>query len=64
MYTGVLYHDCIIVLYIKIGYTIGIPSKLYEENQETIKRVLSYRITPKARPLDFLFTALHELHIR
>ena len=47
-----------------IGYTIGTPSKLYEENQATIKRVLGGRINTQARPLDVLITALHELCLR
>ena len=48
---------------ISIGYPIGPPSKLYEDNQATIIRVLVDIITPQSRPLDFLITALHEIHL-
>ena len=46
-----------------IGYPIGPPSKIYENNQVTIKRVLVYIITPQSIPIDVLINALHELHI-
>ena len=64
MYTGVLYHNWVRTFYILIGYPIGPPSKLYEENQATIKRVLADRITPQYKPLEILITTLHELQIR
>ena len=51
-------------LFRSIGYTIGTQSKLYEENQATIKGVMADRISPQARPLDVLITALHEIHLR
>ena len=47
-----------------ISYHIGPPSKLYEDNQATIKIALKDKITPQSRPLDFLITSLHELHLR
>ena len=34
---------------------------IYEDIQETIKRVLAYRITSQAIPLNVLITALHKL---
>ena len=49
--------------YRTIGYPIGTPSKLYEDNQVTIKIVLVYRITPKDIPLDNLITTPHYLHL-
>ena len=47
-----------------IGYPIGTPLKLYEDNQATIETVLAYIITPQAKPLDALITAIHELHLK
>ena len=47
-----------------IGYLIGSPSKLYEYNQTTVKRLLVDIITTQYRPIDVLITALHEFHIR
>ena len=64
MCTGVLDHDYVGNLYILLGYPIGPPSKLYEDNQATIKRVLKDRITPQSRTPGILITALHELHPR
>ena len=64
MYTGVLDQNCIRDFFISIGYLIGPPSKLYEDNQATIKIVLADRITHQARTIDFLITSLHELHLR
>ena len=61
MYTGVLYQNCIRNFYRSIGYPIGLPSKLYKDIQATIKRVLADRISPQARPLDVLITALQNL---
>ena len=46
------------------GYPIGPPSKIYEDNQATIKIVLADIITTQTRPLDVLITAIHELHLR
>ena len=51
-------------LFRSIGYPIGPPSKLYKDNQATIKRVPADQITPQARPLEVLITALHELYLR
>ena len=56
--------NCIIDFFLSIDYPIGPPSKLYEDNQETIKIVLADRITPQAIPLGILITARHELYIR
>ena len=64
MYTGVLDKNWIRNIFRLIGGPIGHPSKIYEDNQETIKRVLVYRITPQSRPLDVLITSLHELHLQ
>ena len=64
MYKGVLDIKYMRDFFISIGYPIGPPSKLNEENQETIKIVMPDRITTQARPLDVLITALHELHLR
>ena len=63
MYIGVLDQNWIRDLFRSIGYPIGPPSKLYEDNQEKIKRVLADIITPQARPIDVLITDLHELHL-
>ena len=64
MYTGVLYQNCTRNFFRSIGYTIGNTSKIYEDNQATIKGVLADIITPQARPLDVLITAIRELHLR
>ena len=63
MYTGVLDLNCVRNFFRLIGYPIRPPSKLYEDNQETIKIVLVEIITPQARNLDVLITALRELHL-
>ena len=57
--TGVLYKNWVIKFYISIGYPIGYPSKLYENNQATIKRLLKDIITVQDRPLEFLITTIH-----
>ena len=64
MYTGVLYKNWIRDLFISICYPIGPPSKIHEENQATIKRLMLDRITLQARPIDVLITTIHELHPR
>ena len=64
MYTGVLDKKCIRDLFISIGYPIGPPSKLYEDNQEIIEILLADIIIPQGVPLDVLITAIHELHLR
>ena len=64
MCTGVLDHDYVGNLYILLGYPIGPPSKLYEDNQATIKILLTDRITPQSRTLGILIAAIHELHHR
>ena len=61
MHTGVLYQNWIRSFYRSISYPIGTPSKLYEYNQATTKRVLAYIITPQAIPIDVLITALHKI---
>ena len=63
MYTGMFDQNWIIFFYRSIGYTIGPTSKLYEDNQSTIKIVFSYRVNPQSSPLDVLSTVLCELHI-
>ena len=64
MYTGVLDKHWIRKLFRSIGYPIGPPSKLYEDKQATIERFLEDIITTQDRPIDFLITALHEVHLR
>ena len=64
MYTGLLDQNWIRKFFGSIGYPIGPPSNLYKDNQATIKRVLEDIITPKARTIDALINALHELHLR
>ena len=64
IYTGVLDQNWIRDFFRSIGYPIGPPPKLYEDNQATIKRVMADIITLQSRPLDVLITALHELHLR
>ena len=64
MYTGVLDKNCIRDFFISIGYPMGPSSKIYEENQATIKRVLVDRITPQAIHIGALIPALHELRLR
>ena len=63
MYKGLLYQHCIRNLYRSIGCLIGPPSKLYEDNQATIKIILADRTTPQVRPLDFVITDPHERHL-
>ena len=63
MYTGVLNQNWIRIFYRSIGYLIVPPSKLYEENQETIKILLADRITLQDNPLYVIITALHKIHI-
>ena len=58
-----LYQNLIRNFFRSIGYPIVPPSKLYEDNQATIKIVSEERITPQARPLDTLITDIHEIHI-
>ena len=64
MYTGVLDKNCIRDLFRLIGYLIEPPSKIYEDNQSTIKILLADIINPQSRPIDVLITALRELHLR
>ena len=40
MYTGVLYKNWIRDLFISICYPIGPPSKIHEENQAKIKKII------------------------
>ena len=63
-YAGVLGKNWIISFCRSIGYPIGPPYKLYEENHVTIKTVLSDRITHQARHLEVLIIDLHKHHIR
>ena len=62
MYTGVIDQNLIRNFFRSIGYLIGPPSKLYKDNQATIKIVLADIITPQDIPLKVLIAALHELH--
>ena len=64
MYTGVLYQNWIINFYRSIGWPIGPPSKLYDDNQAIIKRFLVEIINTQSRPLSVLITDLHELHVQ
>ena len=61
MYTVILYQNWIRNLFISIIYSIGPPSKLYEDNHGTITKVLADRIAPQTIPLDILITSLHKL---
>ena len=61
MHTGVLDQNWIRNFYRPIGYPIGPPSKLYEDKEATIKRVLAERITTQLIPLNVRVTGLHEL---
>ena len=63
MYTDMLDKNWIRFFYRSVGYPIGPPSNLYEDNQAKIKIVLADRVTPHASPLDDLITYPHELHI-
>ena len=63
MYTFVIDQNWIRNFYRSIDYHKELPSKLYEENEATIKRVSEDRITTKYRPLDFLVTILHDIHL-
>ena len=60
MYTVVLYQNWFRNFYRSIS--IGPPSKLYEDNQETIKIFLVDIITPQARPPSVLITDLQKHH--
>ena len=64
MYTGVLDHNWIRDFFRQFFYPIVPPSKLYEDNQAKIKRVLADIITTQSRPIDVLITDLHEIHLR
>ena len=64
MYTWVLDKNWIRDFFRSIGYTIGPPPKIYEDNQSTIKRVLANIITPQDRTIDVLITAHNEIHLR
>ena len=64
MQTGVLDQNWIRNFFRSIDYPIGPPSKIYKNSQETITIVLADRITPQARYLNILITAIHELHLR
>ena len=64
MYTGLLDQNWIRDFFRSIGYPIGPPSKNYQNNQATIKILMVDRITPQARPIDLLITALHEFSLR
>ena len=58
-----LYQNLIRNFFRPIGYPIVPPSKLYEDNQAKIKRVLEEMINPQVRPLGILITAIHKIHI-
>ena len=62
MYTGVLYQILTKNIFRSIGYSVGPQSKIYEDNQAKIRRVLAYIITPKDRPFNVLIPDLHEIH--
>ena len=64
MYTGVVDQNWIRNFIRSIGYPIGPPSKLYYDNQATIKIFLANRVTPQDIPTNNLITDIHELHIR
>ena len=58
MYTVVLDQNWIRYLFTSISYPIGPQSKIYEYNQAKINILLADIITPQARPLDVLITAI------
>ena len=64
IYTGVLDQNWIRNFFRSIYYPIGPPLKLCEENQATIKILLADRITPQARTINILITALREIYLR
>ena len=64
MYTVVLDKNWVRNFNVSIGYPIGPPSKLYQDNQSTNKRVFMDIITPQHRPLYFMITAIHEIYLR
>ena len=64
MYTGVVDQKCIRNFCRSIGYPIGAPYKLYEYNQDTIKQVLSDRITPQILSLGVFINVFNEYHLR
>ena len=64
MYTGFLDQNWTRNLSKSIVYPIGPQSKLYEDNQATIKITLADRFTQKSIPLNVLIAAIHELHLR
>ena len=64
MYTGVLDQNWTINFFRSIGYPIVPSSKIYKDNQSTIKGVLANIINTQDRPLGVLIAALHELHLQ
>ena len=64
IYTGVLDQDWIRNFFGSIGCPIGSPSKLHEDNKETIKRVFSEIVIPQYRPLNVLINSLYEIRPR
>ena len=64
MCTGLLYQNWIRNFYISIGCPIGTSSKLYEDNQTTIKRVSEDIITTQDITIDVLINALHAHHLQ
>ena len=63
-YTGVLEKKWIRYFYRSIGCPKAPPTKIYEDNQETMENVLADIIAPQTRPLEILITAIHDLHLR
>ena len=64
MYTGALDQNWIRDFFRSIGYPIVPPSKLYEDNQATMKIFLSDRITTQDRHIGILITTIHEIHLQ
>ena len=63
IYTGVFYQNFIRNFYRSIGYPIRIPSKIYEDNQAKVLRILADRTNLQPRPLVVLITALHNIYL-
>lgn len=45
-----------------IGHPFKEPTKTFEDKQSTICKVIQYRLTVKANPIDVLISALHQQH--
>ena len=64
MHTKVLDQNWTRNFFWSIGYPIGPRSKLYKDNQATIKILLVKRITPQSRPINVIIITLHEIYFQ